>query len=65
MPSVVRLCGKLGSFVIIGLLFYPQGIGSVIVSMAGIYPNSTNDHQAFADELMLFSEYHLLNLQSL
>ena len=48
---VVRLCLRLYSFGITGLHVEAQGIGSVIVPIAGICPQAACEYQAFVDEV--------------
>ena len=50
-PPVVRLRVKLNSFGVAGLHVEAQGIGSVIVPIAGICPQCTSEYQAFVDEV--------------
>ena len=50
-PSVVRLCVRLDSFGITGPHVETQGIGLVIVLIAGICSNTTSEYQAFVDEV--------------
>ena len=62
---LVRLCARLDSFGITGLHLEAQGIGSVIVLIAGICSKmlGVNITLLWMDYKMLFYDYNLLNLQ--
>ena len=49
--SAARLRVRLDSFGITDLYVKAQDIGSVIATIAGIWPNATGEYQAFVDEV--------------